>query len=49
MKKSRARVQQAARDRENVFAQLMEAVKYNNEGQISHALYDVGEEYRRNM
>ncbi|WP_347260786.1 methylmalonyl-CoA mutase family protein [Rudaea sp.] len=43
------RLQQAARDRENVFAQLMEAVKYNSEGQISHALYDVGGEYRRNM
>ena len=25
------------------------AVKYNSEGQISHALYDVGGEYRRNM
>ena len=43
------KLQQAARDRENVFAQLMEAVKYNSEGQISHALYDVGGEYRRNM
>ena len=42
-------LQQAARDRANVFAQLMEAVKYNSEGQISHALYDVGGEYRRNM
>ncbi|MGA9335439.1 MAG: methylmalonyl-CoA mutase family protein, partial [Rudaea sp.] len=42
-------LQQAARDRKNVFAQLMEAVKYNTEGQISHALYDVGGEYRRNM
>jgi len=27
----------------------MEAVKYNSEGQIIHALYDVGGEYRRNM
>jgi len=42
-------LQQAARERRNVFAQLMEAVKYNSEGQISHALYDVGGEYRRNM
>ena len=42
-------LQQAARDRRNVFAQLMEAVKFNSEGQISHALYDVGGEYRRNM
>jgi len=43
------KLQQAARDRQNVFAQLMEAVKFNSEGQISHALYDVGGEYRRNM
>jgi len=43
------RLQQAARERRNVFAQLMEAVKFNSEGQISHALYDVGGEYRRNM
>ena len=28
---------------------LMEAVKYNSLGQISHALYEVGGEYRRNM
>ena len=40
-------LQQTARDR--VFAQLMEAVKFNSGGQISHALYDVGGEYRRNM
>jgi len=37
-----------ARDRRNVFEQLIEAVKYNSLGQISHALYDVGGEYRRN-
>lgn len=33
----------------NVFAALMEAVKTHSLGQISHALYDVGGEYRRNM
>jgi isobutyryl-CoA mutase len=41
-------LQQTARDRRNVFEQLIEAVKYNSLGQISHALYDVGgvsEEY----
>jgi methylmalonyl-CoA mutase len=27
----------------------MEAVKYNSEGQISHALYEVGGEYRKDM
>jgi methylmalonyl-CoA mutase len=28
---------------------LMEAVKYASLGQISHALYEVGGQYRRNM
>jgi len=42
-------LQQTARDRKNVFAALMEAVKTHSLGQISHALYDVGGEYRRNM
>ncbi|TAM57252.1 MAG: methylmalonyl-CoA mutase [Rhodanobacter sp.] len=42
-------LQSVARDRKNVFEQLIEAVKYNSLGQISHALYEVGGEYRRNM
>ena len=42
-------LQQTARDRRNVFAALMEAVKTHSLGQISHALYGVGGEYRRNM
>ncbi len=42
-------LQTTARDRRNVFEQLIEAVKYNSLGQISHALYEVGGEYRRNM
>ncbi len=42
-------LQQTARDRKNVFAALMEAVDTHSLGQISHALYDVGGEYRRNM
>src|SRR5579883_2626739 len=46
---SLATLQRTARERKNVFAQLMEAVKYNSLGQISHALYEVGGEYRRNM
>ncbi len=33
----------------NVFAQLMESVKTCSLGQISHALYEVGGRYRRNM
>jgi methylmalonyl-CoA mutase len=44
-----AYLQDTARKRENVFAALMEAVKTHSLGQISHALYDVGGEYRRNM
>lgn len=42
-------LQRTARERKNVFAALMEAVKTHGLGQISHALYDVGGEYRRNM
>ena len=42
-------LQATARDRKNVFAALMEAVKTHSLGQISHALYEVGGEYRRNM
>ena len=44
-----ARLQAVARDRGNVFAELMETVKSNSLGQISTALYAVGGEYRRNM
>src|SRR5690606_24440737 len=44
-----AQLQSTARARQNVFAALMEAVKTHSLGQISHALYDVGGEYRRNM
>ncbi|GHE25834.1 methylmalonyl-CoA mutase family protein [Vulcaniibacterium thermophilum] len=42
-------LQKTARDRRNVFEALMDAVKTHSLGQISHALYDVGGEYRRNM
>ena len=34
---------------ENIFAELMETVKYCSLGQITHALYEVGGQYRRNM
>jgi len=44
-----ATLQNVARDRGNVFAELMETVKSSSLGQISAALYDVGGEYRRNM
>jgi methylmalonyl-CoA mutase len=42
-------LQATARARDNVFESLLEAVKFNSLGQISHALYEVGGEYRRNM
>ena len=42
-------MQRTARERRNVFEALIEAVKMHSFGQISHALYDVGGEYRRNM
>jgi methylmalonyl-CoA mutase len=43
------RLQQVAASRGNVFAALMETVKVCSLGQISHALYEVGGQYRRNM
>jgi len=42
-------LQDVARERGNVFAELMETVKSNSLGRISGALYAVGGEYRRNM
>lgn len=42
-------LQATARRRDNLFTALIEAVKTHSLGQISHALYDVGGEYRRNM
>ncbi|WP_066176094.1 fused isobutyryl-CoA mutase/GTPase IcmF [Bacillus marinisedimentorum] len=33
----------------NIFAELMECVKVASLGQITHALYEVGGQYRRNM
>ena len=42
-------LQNTARARDNIFAELMQTVKSNSLGQISSALYQVGGEYRRNM
>jgi methylmalonyl-CoA mutase len=44
-----ARLQEVAASGGNVFSELMEAVKVASLGQISHALYQVGGQYRRNM
>ena len=43
------KLQQVARERSNTFEALMEAAKACSLGSMSHALYDVGGEYRRNM
>ncbi|MBV9914135.1 MAG: methylmalonyl-CoA mutase family protein [Sinobacteraceae bacterium] len=43
------RLQAVAASGGNVFAELMESVKVCSLGQISHALYAVGGQYRRNM
>ncbi|MGV2292707.1 methylmalonyl-CoA mutase family protein [Trinickia sp. YCB016] len=43
------RLQHAVIDDENVFAVLMDAVRVCSLGQITHALFEVGGQYRRNM
>ena len=43
------RLQQVAIANGNLFAELMETVKYCSLGQITNALYAVGGQYRRNM
>ena len=43
------RLQQVARERKNTFEALMDAAKSCSLGSMSHSLYDVGGEYRRNM
>ncbi|RYD56884.1 MAG: methylmalonyl-CoA mutase [Sphingobacteriales bacterium] len=42
-------LQRKAIHNENVFAELMETVKYCSLGQITKALFEVGGQYRRNM
>ena len=43
------RLKEAAVSGENIFEQLMETVQVASLGQITHALYEVGGQYRRNM
>jgi methylmalonyl-CoA mutase len=43
------KLQQVAVNNGNLFAALMETVKHCSLGQITHALYEVGGQYRRNM
>ena len=42
-------LQKAAVSGDNLFEKLMEAVKYCSLGQITHAMFEVGGQYRRNM
>ena len=43
------RLKKTATDNGNLFAELMETVKYCTLGEITNALYEVGGQYRRNM
>ena len=43
------RLQQAVIRNENVFAVRMDAVRVCSLGQITHALFEVGGQYRRSM
>ena len=47
--KALLRLQQVAISNGNIFAELMETAKYCSLGEITHALYAVGGQYRRNM
>jgi methylmalonyl-CoA mutase len=42
-------LQETAIQNKNIFADLMEAVKYCSLGQITYSLFEVGGQYRRNM
>lgn len=43
------RLKQVAINNGNLFEELMHSVKFCSLGQITHALYEVGGQYRRNM
>src|SRR5881392_2332581 len=47
--KALKKLKEVAINNGNLFEQLMETVKYCSLGQITHALYEVGGQYRRNM
>jgi methylmalonyl-CoA mutase len=48
-KQALERVKQAAMNNDNVFAELMHAVRYCSLGQITQAMFEVGGQYRRTM
>jgi methylmalonyl-CoA mutase len=43
------KVQDAAINNRNMFEELMETCKHASLGQVTHALFEVGGQYRRNM
>jgi len=47
--RSLGRLQRAARNKDNLFTELLETVKTCSLGQITRTLFDVGGRYRRNM
>ena len=47
--KSVQRLKHAATQNMNIFESLMEATRFCSIGQITHALFEVGGQYRRNM
>ena len=42
-------LQRVARDNKNMFAELMDAVRWCSLGEITESLFEVGGQYRRNM
>ena len=48
-KEALERIKQAAMHNENVFAELMHAVRWCSLGQITQAMFEVGGQYRRTM
>ena len=45
----RTQIQEAAVSHENIFMHLIEATKVCSLGELTHAMYEVGGQYRRNM
>ena len=48
-KKGIKKIQEAAVNNQNIFEELMEICKHASLGQVTHALFEVGGQYRRNM
>lgn len=48
-KESLQKLNEVALNNGNLFAQIMESVKYNSLGEITNSLFNVGGKYRRNM